>query len=96
LLCDRREHFSTSEDVRQIVRILADERCRREIDPTRSLLRDVLMQKPASDTDCHGLLEVITLLTGWMDDVRYTLDERLIALLKLGGRWRRPTAPRIS
>ncbi|UPY39406.1 GbsR/MarR family transcriptional regulator [Sediminicoccus sp. KRV36] len=89
---DRREHFSTPEDVWQIVRILAEERRKREIDPTLSLLRDVLMQKPSSETDRHAqarmasLMEVISLLTGWMDDVKSLPDERLIALLKLGGR----------
>ena len=89
---DRREHFSTPEDVWQIVRILAEERRKREIDPTLSLLRDVLMQKPSTPADEYAqarmgsLLEVITLLTGWMDDVKSLPDERLIALLKLGGR----------
>lgn len=89
---DRREHFTTPEDVWQIVRILAEERRKREIDPTLSLLRDVLMQKPATAADQHAqarmasLMEVISLLTGWMDDVKSLPDERLIALLKLGGR----------
>jgi DNA-binding transcriptional regulator GbsR (MarR family) len=89
---DRREHFTTPEDVWQIVRILAEERRKREIDPTLSLLRDVLMQKPATRADEHAqgrmenLMEVISLLTGWMDDVKSLPDERLIALLKLGGR----------
>ncbi len=47
---DRREHFSTPDDVWQILRILAEERGKREIGPTLSLLRDVLMQKPATAT----------------------------------------------
>jgi DNA-binding transcriptional regulator GbsR (MarR family) len=89
---DRREHFTTPEDVWQIVRILAEERRKREIDPTLSLLRDVLMQKPGTAVEHHAharmgsLLEVITLLTGWMDDVKSLPDERLIGLLKMGGR----------
>ncbi|MFN3449896.1 MAG: GbsR/MarR family transcriptional regulator [Roseococcus sp.] len=89
---DRREHFSTPEDVWQIVRILAEERRKREVDPTLTLLRDTLMQRPASPEEAHAqarmqsLYEVISLLTGWMDDVQKLPDERLIALLKLGGR----------
>ena len=89
---DRREHFSTPDDVWQIVRTLAEERRKREIDPTLSLLRDVLMQKPTTEAERHAqarmgsLHEVISLLTGWMDDVQKLPDERLIALLKLGGR----------
>lgn len=89
---DRREHFSTPEDVWQIVRILAEERRKREIDPTLSLLRDVLMQKPSTEAErhaqarMHSLHDVISLLTGWANDVQGLPDERLIALLKMGGR----------
>lgn len=89
---DRREHFTTPEDVWQIVRILAEERRKREIDPTLSLLRDVLMQKPGTEAERHAqermrsLHDVISLLTSWAKDVQDLSDERLIALLKLGGR----------
>ena len=89
---DRREHFSTPEDAWAIVRILAEERRKREVDPTLTLLRDTLMQTPRSDAERHAhkrmesLHEVISLLTGWMDDVQQLPDERLVALLKLGGR----------
>jgi DNA-binding transcriptional regulator GbsR (MarR family) len=89
---DRREHFSTPDDVWAIVRTLAEERRKREVDPTLTLLRDTLMQTPRTDPEKHAhqrmesLHEVISLLTGWMDDVQKLPDERLVALLKLGGR----------
>jgi len=89
---DRREHFTTPDDVWAIVRTLAEERRKREVDPTLTLLRDTLMQTPRSDAEKHAhqrmesLHEVISLLTGWMDDVQKLPDERLVALLKLGGR----------
>ncbi|MBB3898305.1 GbsR/MarR family transcriptional regulator [Roseococcus suduntuyensis] len=89
---DRREHFTTPDDVWAIVRTLAEERRKREVDPTLTLLRDTLMQTPRSDAERHAhkrmesLHEVISLLTGWMDDVQKLPDERLVALLKLGGR----------
>ncbi|HEV7457889.1 MAG TPA: GbsR/MarR family transcriptional regulator [Roseococcus sp.] len=89
---DRREHFTTPDDVWAIVRILAEERRKREVDPTLTLLRDTLMQTPRGDAERHAhqrmesLHEVISLLTGWMDDVQKLPDERLVALLKLGGR----------
>lgn len=89
---DRREHFSTPDDVWAIVRTLAEERRKREVDPTLTLLRDTLMQTPRTPTERHAhqrmqsLHEVISLLTGWMDDVQKLPDERLVALLKLGGR----------
>lgn len=89
---DRREHFTTPDDVWAIVRTLAEERRKREVDPTLTLLRDTLMQTPRGDAEKHAhkrmesLHEVISLLTGWMDDVQKLPDERLVALLKLGGR----------
>ena len=78
---DRREHFTTPDDVWAIVRTLAEERRKREVDPTLTLLRDTLMQTPRNDAEKHAhkrmesLHEVISLLTGWMDDVQKLPDE---------------------
>jgi DNA-binding transcriptional regulator GbsR (MarR family) len=89
---DRREHFSTPDDIWQIVRILAEERRRREIDPTLSVLRDLLMEKPGTEEDRRAqarlreMHELIELLTRWSDDVQKLNNEDLMQLLKLGGR----------
>jgi len=89
---DRRDHFTTPEDVWQILRILAEERKKREVDPTLSVLRELLMQAPASEeerhaqarmSEMHGLIER---LTNWYDDVRKLETERLAALLALGAK----------
>jgi DNA-binding transcriptional regulator GbsR (MarR family) len=89
---DRREHFSTLGDVWQIVRTLAEERRRREIDPTLSVLRDLIMETPANAADRHAqsrlreMHELIELLLRWADDVQKLDPDQLIQLLKLGGR----------
>jgi DNA-binding transcriptional regulator GbsR (MarR family) len=89
---DRREYFSTPDDIWQIVRILAEERRRREIDPTLSVLRDLLMEKPGNEEDRQAqarlreMHELIELLTRWSDDVQKLNNEDLVQLLKLGGR----------
>ncbi len=89
---DRREYFSTPEDIWQIVRILAEERRRREIDPTLSVLRDLLMEKPGNEEDRRAqarlreMHELIELLTRWSDDVQKLDNADLVQLLKLGGR----------
>jgi len=89
---DRREYFSTPDDIWQIVRTLAEERRRREIDPTLTVLRDLLMEKPGNEEDrrAHKKLremhELIELLTRWSDDVHRLNNEDLVELLKLGGR----------
>ena len=89
---DRRDHFTTPEDVWQILRVLAEERKKREVDPTLSVLRELLMLKPGSEeekhaqarmAEMHGLIER---LTTWYDDVKRLETERLTALLALGAK----------
>lgn len=88
---DRREHFSAPDDVWQIVRILAEERKHREIDPTLSVLRDLLMEKPGSDDDRRAqarlceMHDVIELIDRWATDVQKLEMGQLLQLLKLGG-----------
>lgn len=89
---DRRDFFTTPDDVWQILRTLAEERKKREVDPTLSVLRELLMEKPRSEqerfaqsrlAEMYGLIEQ---LTGWYDDVKHLETERLAALLRLGSR----------
>lgn len=89
---DRRDYYTTPEDVWEIVRILAEERRKREIEPTLSLLRDVLMEHPSGEDekyaqgrmqDMHDLIEM---LTKWYQDVQQMETERLVHLLKLGSK----------
>lgn len=88
---DRREHFSTPDDVWQIVRILAEERRRREIDPTLSVLRDLLMMPPGNEEErdiqnrLQEMHDLIELLTRWAEDVQRLETQQLTQLLRLGG-----------
>jgi DNA-binding transcriptional regulator GbsR (MarR family) len=87
---DRRDYFQAPDDVWQILRTLAEERRRREVDPTLSLLRDILMEAPASDEERHAqtrmrqMHDLIELLTGWADDVQKLDNDSLRQLLALG------------
>lgn len=89
---DRRDYFSTPDDIWQIVRTLAEERKKREIDPTMTLLREVLMQEPASAEERHAqermreMHDLFELLTGWYADVQRLDTERLVQLLTLGSK----------
>jgi len=89
---DRRDFFTTPDDVWQILRTLAEERKKREVDPTLSVLREILMQHPGDDAErhaqarmkeMHGLIER---LTTWYDDVKTLETDRLAMLLGLGAR----------
>ncbi len=87
---DRREYIETPDDIWQIFRTLAEERRRREVDPTLSLLRDILMETPSTPEERHAqermrrMHDMIELLTGWADDVQKLDNESLMRLLSLG------------
>ncbi len=89
---DRRDYFTTPDDLWEIVRTLIDERKKREIDPTLSKLRELQMQTPSSPAEEHAhqrigeLRELIELLTGWYSDMNRLETERLVQLLALGSK----------
>lgn len=89
---DRREFFSTPDDIYVIVRTLIEERKKREIDPTLSMLRELIMQSPDSEAERHAqarmreMHELIELMTSWYADVQRLETERLIQLLSLGSK----------
>src|SRR5205809_4979582 len=49
---DRRDHFESMKDVWEMVRLVLDERKRREIDPTLAMLRECLAEAE-KDKDTH-------------------------------------------
>ncbi len=89
---DRRDYYATPSDVWAIFRTLVEERKRREIDPTLTTLR-TLMMEPAHDpadrfaqARMAAMHEQIELLTDWYADMRHLDNDRLLALLRLGAR----------
>lgn len=88
---DRRDYFSTPDDVWAIFRTLAEERRKREIDPTLSMLREALLHQPDSPAERHALErmrqmhDLIELATQWFDDIRRMPSEDMRQLMKLGG-----------
>jgi DNA-binding transcriptional regulator GbsR (MarR family) len=89
---DRRDHFTTPDDVWQILRTLAEERKKREIDPTLTVLRTLLMQVPSGEAERHAqarmaaMCDLIERLTTWYEQVRNLDNDRLATLLSLGAR----------
>ena len=89
---DRREYFQAPEDVWAIFRTLAAERRKREIDPTLSMLRDALMEKPSVADDIHAqarmrqMHEFIERMTDWLDDVQKMDSDTLVSLMKMGSK----------
>ncbi len=87
---DRREFFSTPDDLWEIVRTLIEQRKAREIDPTLSVLRQLQMDADGHESDDYVAnrikqsTQMIGLLTGWYDEMRHLDSKRLEQLLKLG------------
>jgi DNA-binding transcriptional regulator GbsR (MarR family) len=89
---DRREYFQAPEDVWAIFRTLAEERRKREIDPTLSMLREALMEEGVTGDDVHAqarmrqMHELIELMTGWLADVQKMDSATLASLMKMGAK----------
>jgi DNA-binding transcriptional regulator GbsR (MarR family) len=88
---DRRDYFSAPDDVWAIFRTLAEERRKREIDPTLSMLRDALLAQPESQAERHAqermrqMHDLIELATRWFDDIQRMPSEDVRQLMQLGG-----------
>ncbi len=89
---DRREYFDAPADVWEIFRVLAEERRRREIEPTQSMLRMALLEEPTSDADrfaqdrMRQMHELIDRLMAWFDDVQKLAPETAMQLMGMGAR----------
>ena len=87
---DRREYFETLGDVWDIFRVLAEERRRREIEPTLSMLRMALLEEAGSEAERHAqarmreMHDLIERLTTWFDDVQKLAPETALQLMGMG------------
>ncbi len=88
---DRREYFRTPEDVWDILGILVEERRKREVDPTLSMLRGALLESREGTEDAHAekrlqdMYSLIELVSGWADEMQSVEQETAVRLMKLGG-----------
>jgi DNA-binding transcriptional regulator GbsR (MarR family) len=87
---DRREYFRAPEDVWAIFKTLAEERRKREVDPTLSMLREAILERPGGAQDIYAqgrmkqMHELIEMVTGWFVDVQKLAPHTLVKLMKLG------------
>jgi DNA-binding transcriptional regulator GbsR (MarR family) len=89
---DRREYFDAPSDAWEIFRSLAEERRRREVEPTLTMLRSALLESPVNDDDriaqerMQGMHDLIELMMTWFDDVQRMDPKTLSQLMKLGSK----------
>ena len=93
VLGDRRDHFTALGDTWEMLMAIAEERKKREVDPTLPVLRDFIAQV-ADDNDVPAeareriekMLGFIENMTGWYEQVRRLPRPTLVALMKLGAK----------
>ena len=89
---DRREFFSAPEDVWMIFKTLAEERKKREVDPTLSMLRDAVITEVNDPGDkfaqqrMKAMHDLIELVSSWFTDVHKLDQNTLVQLMKLGSK----------
>lgn len=89
---DRRDYFSTPDDVLDIALILLEEKRKRELDPTLTLLRQTLMEKPSNPTEKHAhtrmaaMCDLMEQVSRWSHDIQKLDRSNLRRLLQLGSK----------
>ena len=90
---DRRDHFDSEKDLWATLLTIVEERKRREIDPTLTMLRRCMLDSeedkttdPAVIARMERMLTFVENLTAWYEQVRKLPKPTLIALMKMGGR----------
>jgi DNA-binding transcriptional regulator GbsR (MarR family) len=89
---DRREYFEPPKDIWEIFRTLLEERRRREIEPTLSMLRDALLENPANEEDrlaqerMREMYQLIELSSSWFNEMQRLSPETLMSLMKMGSK----------
>jgi DNA-binding transcriptional regulator GbsR (MarR family) len=90
---DRRDHFESLKDIWAMVRAIAQERKKREFDPTMAMLAECLAEAdPKKDvvlterlTEIQGFFQTVTT---WYDQLFALPTGMLVGVMKLGDRLR--------
>ncbi|MDY7538649.1 MarR family transcriptional regulator [Undibacterium sp. RTI2.1] len=93
VLDDRRDHFVALQDVWEIFRVISEERKRREIDPTLTVLRECALEaendpglEAATKAKMEQVLAFLEMLTATYEDYKHLPPATLKRFLKMGGK----------
>lgn len=100
VLGDRRDHFQALQDVWEIFRVILEERKRREIDPTLTVLRECAIEgeedaglDAATLARMQVVLEFLEMLSASFQDYQHLPPQTLQRFLKMGGKVARFLGP---
>jgi DNA-binding transcriptional regulator GbsR (MarR family) len=93
VLGDRRDHFTALQDVWEIFRVIVEERKRREIDPTLTVLRECAIEgtqdrqlDAAALARMQTTLDFLEMLSSTFEDYQHLSPQTLQGILNMGGK----------
>ena len=96
VLGDRRDHFESLKDVWELFRQVLDERKRREVDPTLSILRDCMIEAEKAGAGekyarerLGDLLDFFETTSSWYEQIRRMPTGAMIKFVKMGDKLRK-------
>jgi DNA-binding transcriptional regulator GbsR (MarR family) len=87
---DRKEYYSPAGSIWEMASRVFEERRKREIDPTLSLLRDNLLDEPGNQQEVyaqekmHEIHDLLETVTHWAGELQSMSPDKLNTLMKLG------------
>ncbi|MCH8475682.1 MAG: MarR family transcriptional regulator [Opitutales bacterium] len=95
-LGDKRDYFESVQDVWELFRLITNERKKREIDPTLSILRSCIVEanqddqtSPQTEERLRNLAEFLEVTTSWYDTVSKWPTKSIRRMLTMGDKIRR-------
>jgi DNA-binding transcriptional regulator GbsR (MarR family) len=92
-LGDRRDHFQSQKELWDIFLVIIEERKKREIDPTLTMLRECVLESEQDNKTSdevkariRNTLEFMELLTGWYEQMKKLPQASLVKIMKLGAK----------
>src|SRR5580658_5481017 len=92
-LGDRRDHFEAKTDLWDLLLTIVEERKRREVDPTLTMLRQCVLEAdddketdPEVKARIARMLTFLETLANWYSQMRGLQKSTLVALMKMGAR----------
>ncbi|WP_373973709.1 MarR family transcriptional regulator [Chitinibacter sp. SCUT-21] len=93
VLGDRRDHFVALQDVWEIFRLITEERKKRELDPTLTVLRECAIEaendaeiEAATKQKMDEVLEFLEVLLSGYEDFKHLPPAVVLKLLKMGSK----------
>ena len=93
VLGDRRDHYAAETDIWEMVTRIAKGRKAREIDPAEAALQACTIEadrdpaiSPVAKARLHAMLDFVTTMSRWHDEMLRVPKSTLLAMIKMGSR----------